>query len=545
MKLFKRSLAMLVALVMCVGMLSLNAFAADQKIDQNYCPKSQGSHSMVYRTKEEATTCKDGWSGGYYCEYCGWEKDGKVLPAPHAWDSGEVTKEATVDEEGEMTYHCTQCTKTKTESIGKLSPGPVETVCEHKDCVPATCEAPAFCRDCKQSVGEKNPNKHTKGTSWTEENGQHIEKYSCCGAMKSSHAAGQCPDTCPKKDTQTTEPTEHEHVRPEDYPYGWSQYIRPTCGKPGYYVYTCRDMECHKDFTVEIPATGAHQWDGEFRYQATGAQKESTCTVKGFETHLRRCTVCGTTETKTVDRDLLDHDWDDGVETKKPTCQEEGETTFTCSVCGETRTESIDKLTHGVDEDKDGNCDNCGESIDNGSQGGDNNQGGNNNQGGTTGGTTGGVTDPDPVDSGDGLTTIEEEEVPLAGLPFDLDATDELTRGLFAYIIYWFEGEPDAETSSFTDVAEDYEYAQAIAWGDANGILLGYGDGTYRPDNGITREEMVLILNRYANYKKAELVMEMDGDPYDVMLWVEAEEIVNDFFDRLSGEELPEGQEAA
>lgn len=158
------------------------------------------------------------------------------------------------------------------------------------------------------------------------------------------------------------------------------------------------------------------------------------------------------------------------------------------------------------------------------------------NPGTTTGGGT--VTDPDPVASTGELTEIGEEEVPLAGLPFDLEATDELTRGLVAQILYWFEGEPDAGQSSFTDVAEDHEYAQAIAWGDANGILLGYGDGTYRPDNCITREEMELILNRYARYKESKLVMELEGEPDDLMIWAEAEEILNDFFDRLSGEEV-------
>ena len=38
----------------------------------------------------------------------------------HTWDNGEVTKEATVDEEGTKIYTCTYCSHTKTESIAKL-----------------------------------------------------------------------------------------------------------------------------------------------------------------------------------------------------------------------------------------------------------------------------------------------------------------------------------------------------------------------------------------------------------------------------------------
>ncbi len=38
-----------------------------------------------------------------------------------------------------------------------------------------------------------------------------------------------------------------------------------------------------------------------------------------------------------------EHEYDNGVITKKPTCTEEGEKTFTCSLCEETKTESVAK----------------------------------------------------------------------------------------------------------------------------------------------------------------------------------------------------------
>lgn len=38
----------------------------------------------------------------------------------HEWDDGQITKEATVEEEGEMTYKCKHCNATKTEPIDKL-----------------------------------------------------------------------------------------------------------------------------------------------------------------------------------------------------------------------------------------------------------------------------------------------------------------------------------------------------------------------------------------------------------------------------------------
>ena len=56
------------------------------------------------------------------------------------------------------------------------------------------------------------------------------------------------------------------------------------------------------------------------------------------------------------------HTWDDGVVTTEPTCTTEGVKTFTCIGCGETKTEAIAALGH-IDENKDGKCDRCGETI--------------------------------------------------------------------------------------------------------------------------------------------------------------------------------------
>ena len=52
----------------------------------------------------------------------------------------------------------------------------------------------------------------------------------------------------------------------------------------------------------------------------------------------------------------------------------------------------------------------------------------------------------------------------------------------------------------FTDVPKDYEYAQGI-YGLANlGILNGFGDGTFRPDDPVLYEHAVKILVRVLGY---------------------------------------------
>lgn len=48
--------------------------------------------------------------------------------------------------------------------------------------------------------------------------------------------------------------------------------------------------------------------------------------------------------------EYCDHQWNDGVVTKDPTCEDKGEMSYTCTVCGETKTEEIAALGHDWNE---------------------------------------------------------------------------------------------------------------------------------------------------------------------------------------------------
>ena len=52
--------------------------------------------------------------------------------------------------------------------------------------------------------------------------------------------------------------------------------------------------------------------------------------------HAKTCSIC-----QDVQRE--NHGWDNGTQTKNPSCKEEGEKTFSCSVCNGTKTEPVDK----------------------------------------------------------------------------------------------------------------------------------------------------------------------------------------------------------
>ena len=76
-----------------------------------------------------------------------------------------------------------------------------------------------------------------------------------------------------------------------------------------------------------------------------------------------------------------------------------------------------------------------------------------------------------------------------------------LTRAMIAQILCNIEDGTASATSAFTDVAADQWYTNAINWAAEQNLVSGYGDGTFGPNDPITREQMAVILYQYAVYK--------------------------------------------
>ena len=76
--------------------------------------------------------------------------------------------------------------------------------------------------------------------------------------------------------------------------------------------------------------------------------------------------------------------------------------------------------------------------------------------------------------------------------------TDTLTRGELVMMMHEQAGTPVVNYAmNYSDVAGDAEYAEAIRWATSEGYVGGYGDGTFCPDDIVSREELVTILWRY------------------------------------------------
>ena len=74
-----------------------------------------------------------------------------------------------------------------------------------------------------------------------------------------------------------------------------------------------------------------------------------------------------------------------------------------------------------------------------------------------------------------------------------------LTRAQFVQILYNQAGRPAVTgRAPFTDVAPDAWCAPAVAWAAERGIAGGYGGGRFGPDEPVTREQLAVMLWRYA-----------------------------------------------
>ena len=187
----------------------------------------------------------------------------------HAWDGGNVTREATCAEAGETTYTCTVCGETKTEPIAKST--------THS-----------------WDAGEVDQPDITVEGSIT---------YTCT----------VCGDTYSE-----TVPAHVEHEWDEG-----SQLTAPTCTDKGSMKYECKI--CHTTKTEDISATGEHHYD-TFVENVT----EPTCITAGSATY--KCMTCEATTTKEVQPTGV-HSLGDWMIDTEATLYQTGSRHKECSAC--------------------------------------------------------------------------------------------------------------------------------------------------------------------------------------------------------------------
>jgi len=92
---------------------------------------------------------------------------------------------------------------------------------------------------------------------------------------------------------------------------------------------------------------------------------------------------------------------------------------------------------------------------------------------------------------------------------------DILTRGMMVMILWNHDGKPESGSVAFVDVPDGAWYTDAVNWAAANGIAAGYGNEYFGPGDGITREQMSVMLHNYAKFIEAELPNKRAGSFID------------------------------
>ena len=107
------------------------------------------------------------------------------------------------------------------------------------------------------------------------------------------------------------------------------------------------------------------------------------------------------------------------------------------------------------------------------------------------------------------------------------------TRAMIVSILARLENVTSAESAGFNDVTDEW-YATAVNWAASVGVVNGYEDGTFRPNQPITREQLAAILMNYVSYKGEDVSARASLDAYsdaenvstwatDTMSWAVAE----------------------
>ena len=111
-----------------------------------------------------------------------------------------------------------------------------------------------------------------------------------------------------------------------------------------------------------------------------------------------------------------------------------------------------------------------------------------------------------PADSwaADAVAFASAHELFNGTAPGRFSPNTAMSRGMLAVVLHNLESNPEqALTDIFGDVDNNQWYAEGVAWAAEQGIVGGYGNGQFGPNDPITREQLATMLWRYAGEPKA------------------------------------------
>jgi REP element-mobilizing transposase RayT len=107
-----------------------------------------------------------------------------------------------------------------------------------------------------------------------------------------------------------------------------------------------------------------------------------------------------------------------------------------------------------------------------------------------------------------------------------------MTRGMMVTVLWRMEKEPVVNyLMMYKDVKQEEYYTEAIRWATSEKIIQGYSTTEFKPDEMLTRQEMVTMLYRYAMYKNMDISV---GKEIDLTKFVDSNAIADYAIDALT-----------
>lgn len=123
------------------------------------------------------------------------------------------------------------------------------------------------------------------------------------------------------------------------------------------------------------------------------------------------------------------------------------------------------------------------------------------------------------------------------GSGFEPDA--KMTRAMLVTVLYRLESPTEkSKTSDFTDIEVGAWYEDSVLWAAENGIVSGMSDTEFAPNQELSREQMAVILYRYANSIGINTDADSNLDKYsdkeeisdwavDALIWANSVSLIN------------------
>ncbi|MFD2875450.1 S-layer homology domain-containing protein [Paenibacillus rhizoplanae] len=88
----------------------------------------------------------------------------------------------------------------------------------------------------------------------------------------------------------------------------------------------------------------------------------------------------------------------------------------------------------------------------------------------------------------------------------EFSPSGKMSRAMLATVIYRMENKPNVKFANvFSDVQSGRWYSDPVIWANQSKIVNGYDKGKFAPNDAITREQIAVMLHRYAKVKGVDL----------------------------------------